>query len=65
MWHRVTVFLLYCTCECAHTFSRQYKDSFSKPVNVVGFPLVEGRYVVSEVESVVDPNLMPTLDNFM
>lgn len=31
---------------------------------LVGFPLVERAYVVSEMQSVVDPNLMPALDSY-
>lgn len=30
----------------------------------MGFPLVERGYAVLEIESVVDPNLMPALDSY-
>lgn len=32
--------------------------------DLVGFPLVERAYVVSEIESMVDPKLMLTLDSY-
>ena len=69
MWHHVTEYFCYIAHVNVHThLIENMRIPFQSLLMcwryLVGFPLVERGYVVSEIESMVDPNSMPALDSY-